>query len=622
MLDETDDSVNILLVDDQPAKLLSYEVILGELGERLIKASSATEALEHLLKTEIAILLVDVCMPDLDGFELAAMVRDHPRFRRTAIIFISAVQISDLDHLRGYEMGAVDYVPVPVQPDVLRAKVRVFAELYRTTLKLERLNQELERRVAERTAALELSNARLQESENRRTLALAAGKMGSWEWNCHTDECIWDEGEYRIFGVDPHTFQVTQENVAKFIHPEDWPRLRHAIFDVSQNANSYNVEFRVCRPDGETRWCIGSAAASRDTGEVRRISGVTVDITDRKRAEDRLMLLAREVDHRAKNTLAVVQSVLRLTKATTLNDYMEAVDGRVRALASAHNLLSQARWEGADLVRLIDEEISPFRSRGVNEINVTGQQISLAPATAQTFALVIHELVTNAAKYGALSRDDGQVSVSWKRSDEMLILLWEECRGPLVNAPKSFGFGAKVIGDAIRNQLQGEVSFDWRSTGLRCEIRIPLGDSTIAYRDMECPQRTDARAVESRIPPSNSIMLVEDEPLIAMMLEDMISGIGHSIVGPFSRISDALASLETTKLSGAVLDLNLNGELTYPLADALRERGVPLIFISGYDSAAVDARYSSVPLLRKPFDKKSLVNTFTSVIPTKTEASQ
>src|SRR5919106_6685709 len=124
------EKVNILLVDDQPSKLLSYEVILQDLEENLIMASSGTEALEKLLKHEVAVVLVDVCMPDLDGFELAAMIREHPRCQKTAIIFISAVHLTDLDRLRGYAMGAVDYVAVPVVQELLRAKVRVFAELY------------------------------------------------------------------------------------------------------------------------------------------------------------------------------------------------------------------------------------------------------------------------------------------------------------------------------------------------------------------------------------------------------------------------------------------------------------------------------------------------------------
>src|ERR1700687_2447217 len=178
-----DEKLNILLGDDQPPKLLSYEVILREIDVNLIKASSGREALEHLLKSEIAVILVDVCMPELDGFELAAMIRDHPRFRRTAIIFISAIHLTDVDRLRAYEMGAVGYVPVPVIPEVLRAKVRVFAELYRKSRQLEQLNVELERRVADRTAELERSTRRLQESEDRRNLALAAGRMGSWDWD-------------------------------------------------------------------------------------------------------------------------------------------------------------------------------------------------------------------------------------------------------------------------------------------------------------------------------------------------------------------------------------------------------------------------------------------------------
>ena len=167
------DSVNILLVDDQPSKLLTYETILGGLGEHLLKASSATAAFECLLKNEIAVVLVDVCMPDFDGYELASMIREHPRFQQTSIIFVSAILMTDLDRLRGYECGGVDYVPVPVVPEILRAKVSVFSELYRKTRALERLNSELEQRVAERTAALEATTASLQEADRRKDEFLA-----------------------------------------------------------------------------------------------------------------------------------------------------------------------------------------------------------------------------------------------------------------------------------------------------------------------------------------------------------------------------------------------------------------------------------------------------------------
>src|ERR1700675_3388042 len=149
------EKVNILMVDDQPAKLLSYEVILGELGENLVKASSGKEALELLLKHDFAVVLMDVSMPEIDGFEMVDIIRQHPRFQKTAIIFISAVHMTDLDRLKGYERGAVDYISVPVVPELLRAKVSVFAELHRRAHQLQSLNRELEARVAERTEELE-----------------------------------------------------------------------------------------------------------------------------------------------------------------------------------------------------------------------------------------------------------------------------------------------------------------------------------------------------------------------------------------------------------------------------------------------------------------------------------
>src|SRR5258708_4736578 len=159
-------------------------------------------------------------------------------------IFISAIHLTDVDRLRGYEMGAVDYVPVPVVPEVLRAKVRVFAELFRKTRQLEQLNLELERRVAERTAQLKSSTARLLQSEQLRSLALAAGQMGSWDWDAVSGEFSWDEGQCRIFGVDPGSFTITPDNVRALIEPEDWGRLRAALASVTEDGQTFQTEFR------------------------------------------------------------------------------------------------------------------------------------------------------------------------------------------------------------------------------------------------------------------------------------------------------------------------------------------------------------------------------------------
>ncbi|MBI5263126.1 MAG: response regulator [Bradyrhizobium sp.] len=471
------EKVNILLVDDQPAKLLAYEVILKDLGENLVIAASGREALEILLKTEIAVILVDVCMPELDGFELAAMIREHPRFQKTAMIFISAIQVSDIDRLRGYEMGAVDYVPVPVVPEVLRAKIKVFAELYRKTRELERLNRELEDRVRARTAELERSTAKLLESEQRRSMAIAAGKMGSWDWDWTNGDWMWDEGQYRIFGVSPDSFEVTTANIQALLHPDDIDQLRTAIADFNKGARSYEAEFRVTRPDGEVRWCVVTAAATvQQGGRVVRVSGVTVDITERKRAEERQSLLAREVDHRAKNALALVQSIVRLTRAETMRTYVNAVEGRINALARVHTILSLSSWQGAELGKLLEEELAPYSVGG--QIRLSGREVQLAPATAQTLALALHELFTNSAKHGALSMQSGRLAIGWQAEDESLTLVWDESGGPPVRPPSSLGFGTRSLLASIESQLGGQVLFDWRPGGLLCRLQVPLARKT------------------------------------------------------------------------------------------------------------------------------------------------
>ena len=465
--------VNILMVDDQPAKLLAYEVILKQLGENLVGAASAREAFEYLLKNEVAVILVDVCMPELDGFELAAMIHEHPRFQKTAIIFISAIQVSDLDRLRGYEMGAVDYVPVPVVPEVLRAKIRVFADLYRKTRQLERLNAELEDRVRARTVELEELHARLLESEQRRSLAIAAGKMGSWDWDWASGDWMWDEGQYRIFGVDPNTFEVTPASIRALLHPDDLSELSKAVDQFADGGRSYEAEFRIIRPDGEMRWCVGTAAATLDkSGRIVRVSGVTVDITERKQAEERQALLAREVDHRAKNALALVLSIVRLTRGESVEAYIQAVEGRISALARVQTVLSLSSWQGAEIGSLVAAELAPYSNE--HQISFGGTEIQLQPATAQTLALALHELATNSAKYGALSCRSGRLSIKWRLEAQSLELEWKETGGPSVEKPKSRGFGTKSVIASIETQLGGRIAFDWRSEGLICHLVVPL----------------------------------------------------------------------------------------------------------------------------------------------------
>jgi PAS domain S-box-containing protein len=606
---QQDDKVNVLLVDDQPAKLLAYETVLHDLGENLIKASSAREALQTLLKTDVAILLIDVCMPELDGFQLAAMIREHPRFQQTAIIFVSAIHMTDVDRLRGYEMGAVDYVPVPVIPEVLRAKVKVFAELFRKTRQLEQLNADLERRVAERTAELEASNARLRESERRRSLALAAGQMGSWDWDVVTGECQWDAGQYRIFGVAPGDLRLSLDSVRPLIHPDDLARIEKIIRKGTVEGNTFQTEVRIVRPDGQTRWCICAAAMTVDShGRVTRVSGVTIDITELKEAEARRTMLVREVDHRARNALAIVQSIVRMTKSKSIDSYVSTVEGRIAALSTAHALLAESRWEGASLNRLVDEELAPYRGGELERIAVAGPAVFLKPETAQIIALVLHELATNAVKYGALSDPAGKVSLSWQCQQNELRLQWAEAGGPLVRPPTTKGYGTKVITASIKQQLNGAAIFDWQPAGLMFTMSIAIDSAAVVPKTTPRKRRNSiTRGNGSGAAVKNGrVLLVEDEALVGMMMTDFLRDIGFHVVGPFGRVAEAIDAINCEQLEAAILDINLRGELIYDLADELTGRGVPIVFVTGYGADAVDRRFADFPVLQKPVDSAAL----------------
>ncbi len=605
----TSNRVNILLVDDQPGKLLSYEAILNGLDANLLKASSGREALEHLLKVDVAVILVDVCMPDLDGFQLAAMIRDHPRFQKTAIIFISAILLSEMDSLRGYEMGAVDYVSVPVVPEVLRAKVRVFSDLYRKTRQLEELNRELEERVAARTAELEQSTAQLRQSEVRRSLALAAGQMGSWEWDRASGRYNWDAGQYKIYGVEPASFAVTAENIRASTHPDDWRALQDGFEEMSLTRNAHQMEFRVRRPNGQIRWCMTSAAASVDeTGRVNRISGVTFDITERKKSEERQMLLAREVDHRAKNALALVQSILRLTRADDLVQYTKTVEGRIRALSRAHTILSQSRWQGASLRGLVDEELAPFKLSG-NTIAIEGSDVLLNPASAQTIALALHELATNAAKYGSLSVPGGGLALSWRVENRIIKFDWRESGGPATSAPNRKGFGTRIIVASIEQQLGGKVLLNWHTEGLACAFTIPF-PTVVEDGTARSPARSEEIEYAPIVLTGTNVLVVEDEALVALAVNDTLVDHGWSVIGPFSVVADARDVALKTPINAAILDVNVNGDLVYPLAELLREKAIPFVFVTGYGVESIDPRFQNVQVLHKPIERDVLKRLF------------
>jgi two-component sensor histidine kinase len=229
------------------------------------------------------------------------------------------------------------------------------------------------------------------------------------------------------------------------------------------------------RPDG-TRFSFIPYPTPLHNGRGEMIGAINmlVDITERKSAEERLELLAREVNHRAKNMLAVIQSIIRLSTTKETRAFSDVLLGRITALGRAHSLLSENRWKSAGLNRLIEEELAPFREGNDVRVKISGPHLALTASAAQPLSMALHELATNAAKYGALSTPNGRVAIEWVRNpDGRVILRWIESGGPAVTVPTRQNFGLNVIGIVVRSQLSGAVSFDWRPDGLICTAEIP-----------------------------------------------------------------------------------------------------------------------------------------------------
>jgi PAS domain S-box-containing protein len=400
-----------------------------------------------------------------------------------------------------------------------------------------------------------------------------------------------------MFGISPDV-PVSMEDFYTGVHPDDRDAVTAAYTatcDAQQRA-LYDVEYRtIGKEDGIVRWVAAKGRGLFDeSGRCVRVVGTAIDITRRKQAEERQLLLAREVDHRARNALAVVQAIMRLTRGSTASHYVKAVEGRIRALSQAHSLLSQSRWQGADIVRLVEEELAPYRTAGSSQVSITGQSIVLKPDCAQTVALVLHELATNSAKYGALSCREGHLTIEWQIEDGTAKLHWREAGGPPAAPPTEHGFGTKIIYATVK-QMGGDVLLDWRPKGLHCSLSIPLGEQSGETDSTPAPEFSQpARSGRKRV------FLAEDEGLVGMMMRDMLNSLGYDVIGPFYSLVQAGEAVDAGQYDCAVLDLNLRGDLVYPIAEKLEKRGTPIIFVTGYGTENMDRRYAHFPVMQKP----------------------
>ena len=349
----------------------------------------------------------------------------------------------------------------------------------------------------------------------------------------------------------------------------------------------------------------------------------TWDIAQILRNEERQELLMREVNHRAKNALAVVQAVVQLSQADGMENFRQVVEGRIAALARAHDLLAGNRWRGVDLRGLIEEELNAFTDEHGRRVILDGPALRLPPELSQSVALVLHELATNAAKYGALRRDGGSLQVVWRQAEgPRLLLEWRETTTQAIQPPGDrHGFGSELLNRSIRSQLDGEITFDWASDGLKCRLSLPLqakkkkvapGASAKTTPPPRGKEKAPAKPAASS---QRRVLLAEDEPLVSMDLEARIAKFGFDVTAAVDSVETALQALEAGLPDIALLDANLHGESSVTVAVELHKRGVPIIFITGYDKIeGLPAELAAAPKLSKPILDDDLRRAMTELL--------
>jgi two-component system CheB/CheR fusion protein len=283
----------------------------------------------------------------------------------------------------------------------------------------------------------------------------------------------WNAGAERIFGYTAS--DAIGQSIVMLIPPDRLHEETEILDRIRRGERIEHYETIRRRKDGSLIDISLTVSPIMDAqGRVIGASKIARNITERKRSEAHISALAREAEHRAKNVLATVQATVRLTEAETVAEFKDAIEGRLLALANVHTLFVESRWVGAELHELINKELLPYRKGDGTRVAIEGPALVLEPSSAQTIAVVSHELATNAVKYGALSVNKGRIVISWTHpEDGQLVFRWTESGGPAVTTPTRKGFGTRVIASMIRH-ARGEIRFDWHSAGLTCEIKLPI----------------------------------------------------------------------------------------------------------------------------------------------------
>lgn len=392
-------------------------------------------------------------------------------------------------------------------------------------------------------------------------------------------------------------------------HPDHVERVAERIQYSWDTGELWEDTFPLRGADGEYRWFLSRAVPIRDdAGKIVRWFGTNTDITEQKDREEQIRFLIGEVNHRAKNMLALVQAVARQTAGEHNAEFVDNFGKRLDALGASQNLLLGSGWKGANIESLVESQLGHFKDLIGARILVSGEPVKLSGSAAQALGMALHELATNAGKYGALSNDTGRVEIAWRLLNQedgqppRLEISWRESGGPPVTPPTRRGFGSKVIDRMCRTAFAGAVTLDFKPEGLQWTLLSGAGQGL----DTERPRKADQGG--------QRILVVEDEVIIALDLCTALERAGFEVVGPAVSAAEALRLLQSDGCDAAVLDVNLGAETSEVVADALQAIGTPYMIVSGHRREHQPSAFQAAPFLEKPVDTPDVIAALTRIM--------
>lgn len=458
-----------------------------------------------------------------------------------------------------------------------------------------------------RKCRIDLAKSELKAQEASKSEArfqAIAENMPQMAWMAHSNgTTIWQNERW----FDYTGMQRGAGNWEDFIHPDHLDRVASGMSRAETTQSAFEDTFPIKGHDGTYRWFLSRALPIRSRDGQALYFGTDTDVTESIENAERLKILMREVDHRAKNMLEIVQSVIAFTRADDVDDFVKAITERIASLGRTQSLLAEKNWTHLELGDAIVAQLAPILD-AVNgtRINVSGPEVSLKAKPAESLLMVLHELATNAMKYGSLSAKLGQVNVNWARNDEGgLTLNWIEQGGPKIgNTPTRRGFGLELIGTLFDNDC---ARFEWRPDGLKVEITLaedavagPMLAGNRVRSISTAGLEAGAVVAKGTQPIEPHVLVVEDEKMIARLMIRRLEKVGCKIIGPASTVEYALALIDTQPLPDfAFVDWNLNGATAKLVIDALEAKGVPFCMATGNANADDDSSLGLV--LEKPF---------------------